>query len=73
MIVIKLRDAIEKFEERTGEALTYAELAERTGLGRATVEALGSRPTYNTTLSTIDKLCQVLGCELSDLLELTDE
>ena len=57
------------YEERTGERMTYEELAKRTGLGRATVEALGSRMTYNPTLATIDKICQVLHCELSDLLE----
>jgi DNA-binding Xre family transcriptional regulator len=55
--------------------MTYAELAKRTGLSRATVEALGSRSSYNTTLSSVDKLCRALGCELSDLLryEPTDE
>ena len=72
MIVIKLRDAIAAFERKTGSTLSYAELAERTGLARATIEALGSRPNYNTTLSTIDKLCRTLGCKLSDLLEFTE-
>ncbi len=72
MIVIKLREAIAAFEKRTGTTLSYAELAERTGLARATIEALGSRPNYNTTLTTIDKLCQALGCGLSDLLEYSE-
>ncbi len=57
------------YESRTGEAITYAELARRTGLARATLEALGSRTTYNTTLATIDRICATLGCDLSDLLE----
>ena len=69
MIVVKLREAIVAFEKRTGTALTYADLAERTGMARATIETLGSRPHYNTTLATIDKLCEALGCGLSDLLE----
>jgi len=72
VIVIKLREAIAAFEKRTGTAMSYADLAERTGLARATIEALGSRPHYNTTLSTIDKLCESLGCGLSDLLEYTE-
>ena len=72
MIVIKLREAIAAFEKRTGTTLSYADLAERTGLARATIEALGSRSSYNTTLKTIDKLCQTLGCELSDLLEYSE-
>ena len=72
VIVIKLREAIAVFEKRTGTTLSYAELAERTGLARATIEALGSRSNYNTTLTTIDKLCQTLECGLSDLLEYTE-
>ena len=73
VIVIKLREAIAVFEKRTGTTLSYADLAERTGLARATIEALGSRANYNTTLTTIDKLCQTLGCELSDLLEYSEK
>ncbi len=56
------------FEKRTGERLTYGELARRSGLSQATIETLGSRTTYNTTLATVDKLCSALECGLDDLL-----
>lgn len=69
MIVVRLREQMRAYEKRAGERLTYAELARKTGLARATVEALGSRTTYNATLATVDKLCAVLGCSVSDLLE----
>ena len=69
VISVKLREAIGNYERRTGKRLTYAELAKRAGLSRATVEALGSRTTYNTTLQTIDRLCAVLECDVADLLE----
>ena len=69
VISVKLREAIGNYERRTGKRLTYAELAKRAGLSRATVEALGSRTTYNTTLQTIDRLCAVLECDVTDLLE----
>ena len=59
---------IRAHEKRTGERLTYAELAKRTKLSRATIEALGSRASLNTTLTTIDKLCLALDCELTDLV-----
>lgn len=49
--------------------LTYHELAELAGLSKATLEAIGSRPDYNTTLSALDILCRVLECSISDLLE----
>ncbi len=68
MIIVRLKETLSAYAERTGEHLTYEELATRAGLSRATIEALGSRPTYNTTLATIDKLCRVLGCHVADLL-----
>lgn len=55
-------------EQRTGQKLTYAELAARAGLARATVESLASRSAYNATLATIDKLCGALECRLTDLV-----
>jgi DNA-binding Xre family transcriptional regulator len=67
---VKLREAMEEFRRRTGERMTYEKLAERTGLSRATLESLATRDTYNTRLSTIERLCRVLGCLPGDLLEL---
>ncbi len=66
---VKLREAIRAYEKRTGQPLTYAELAETSGVARGTIESLGSRPGYNTTLATIDKLCTALGCQLTDLVD----
>ena len=57
------------YTERTGQKLTYAQLAAKAGLARATVESLGSRSAYNATLATIDKLCDALECGLADLVE----
>ena len=58
---------------RTGERMTYELLAIRTGLSRATLESLASRESYNTRLSTIEKLCQALSCTPGDILELIQE
>ena len=52
----------------TGERMTYDRLALATGLSRQTLESLASRGGYNTTLNTIGKLCQALGCQPGDLL-----
>ena len=73
MMRVKLREAMRKHRQRTGERMTYEKLAERTGLSKATLESVASRGNYNTRLSTIDKLCRALGCQPSDLLELTTE
>ena len=69
MIVVKLREMIRAYELRTGQKLSYAGLAERSGVARATVESLTSRSVYNTTLATIDKLCGALECSLTDLVQ----
>jgi len=70
MIKIKLKEAIEEYRKRTGAALTYRLLAARTGLSEATLQSLGSRRDYNPTLATIERLCDALGCEPGDLLEI---
>lgn len=68
VIEITLRQAIQEFEQRTGERITYSDLAARTGLARSTIEAIGSRAEYNPTLSTIDLLCDALDCDVSTIL-----
>jgi DNA-binding Xre family transcriptional regulator len=73
MIVVKLKEAMEAHRVATGEKLTYQVLAERTGLSRATLEAMGSRGGYNPTLGTIEKLCRVLGRTPGELLELVPD
>lgn len=69
MIKIKLRQLIESYSDGTGEKLTYSALAAATGISKSTLEAIGSRPDYNTTLSTINALCSFFDCSISDLLE----
>ena len=71
MLRVRLREVMENYRRRTGERMTYEKLSQETGLSRATLESLASRDTYNTRLSTIDKLCRVLSCQPGDLLELT--
>ena len=70
LIVIKLRETMTSYESRTGEKMTYEMLSARTGLSRATIESLASRPAYNPRLSTIALLCEALDCTPGELLEL---
>ena len=58
---------------RTGDRMTYERLARLTGLSRQTLASVASRPSYNSTLSTIAKLCHALGCQPGDLLTLDSE
>lgn len=67
---IRLREAMERHCERTGERLTYETLAQRTGLARPTVESIATRSDYSPSLRTIARLCEALACAPGDLLEL---
>ena len=69
VIEVKLRSAMAAYSEKSGERITYQQLADMTGLSKATLEAIGSRPDYNTTLSVLDQLCTHLDCTIIDLLE----
>jgi DNA-binding Xre family transcriptional regulator len=73
MIRVKLREAIEAHRRRTGIRLTYARIAKLTGISVDTLQSLATRPSYNTRLSTIEKLCRALQCLPGDLLELASE
>jgi DNA-binding Xre family transcriptional regulator len=69
VISVKLREAMSVYSEKHGEKLTYQQLAERTGISKATLEAIGSRADYNTTLSVLNCLCAHLDCTTNELLE----
>lgn len=69
---IRLREAMDEHRKRTGVRLTYRTLAEAAGLSISTLQSLAVRPTYNTRLSTIGRLCVALGCQPGDLLELEE-
>ncbi len=69
MIKVKLRQKIEEYKRESGERLTYSDIADQTGLSKATLEALGSRDDYNATLSTIDSLCAFFKCDVDQLLQ----
>jgi DNA-binding Xre family transcriptional regulator len=70
---VKLREMMEAYRQRTGVRLTYDIIAEKTGIAVTTLQSLAARPGYNTRLSTIEKLCQLLECTPGDLLELADD
>ncbi len=72
MMRVRLREAMEQYRQRTGVRLTYRTLSEASGLAISTLQSLAVRPSYNTRLSTIERLCATLNCQPGDLLELTE-
>lgn len=67
---VRLREAMDLYRARTGQRLTYDDLAALCGLSVATLQSLGARPSYNTRLSTIRALCVALECQPGEILEL---
>jgi putative transcriptional regulator len=60
---------VRRREKSAGERITYEWLARKTGLSRATLEAIGSRKSYNPRISTIERLCAALDCTPAELIE----
>lgn len=64
---------MEAYKRRHGVRLTYESLSAMTGISVDTLQSLAARPGYNTTLSTVEKLCRALECSPGDLLELSTD
>lgn len=73
MIVIRLREAVERYKRLTDEEMNYAILADRTGLSEGTLRNIGARAPYNATLETIEKICRALEVSPGFLLHMKDE
>ncbi len=58
------------YKRRTGQRITYAILAEMTGIAKGTLHHIGSKDDYNATLELIEKLCIALDVPIHDLLEI---
>lgn len=71
-IAVKIHAPMEAYRRRTGVRMTYAALAGEAGVSKATIQSLAARPTNNTRLSTVARVCAVLGFGPGDLLELVD-
>lgn len=73
MIRVKLREAMDQYGRRTGQRLTYDDLARVTGLSPNTIQSLATRESYNASLAVIDKICVALRCQIGDILEHTHD
>lgn len=70
MIRFHLRRCIDDYEFRTGTSLTLLQLAEATGVHRATLSKMVHDKQCNVTTDVVAKLCHFLGVGLSELMEL---
>ncbi len=63
MIIIKLDDLLWQ------NKMTSKMLAEKTGLGTATISKLRNGKNINVKLNTLNTLCKYFDCSVSDILE----
>ena len=73
MIRFRLAELIadKAFKER--RVVSIAEVAEATGIHRATLSKIAHQPGANTVTDHIDRLCSYFKCEVSDVMAYHDE
>jgi len=62
-IRVRLRELLEK------RRMAQTELQARSGLGYSTINALYHGKTERIEFATLDKLCEILKCEVGEILE----
>lgn len=69
MLRYRLRELMADFQFKTGQRITFDELARETGIHRTTLSKIANQRSYNTTTDNIDKLCQFFKCQVGDLVQ----
>lgn len=69
MIRIRLKELLAEKEFQARRIVTLAEVAEATGIHRATLSKIANVPGYNTGTENLDRLCTYFGCPIEQLLE----
>ena len=53
--------------------ISLGELSERVGISQANLSILKNNKAKAVRFSTLDAICRVLGCQVSDILEFSEE
>jgi DNA-binding Xre family transcriptional regulator len=73
MIIVKLKETLLRHRRRTGQNITYEDLAAMTGMAAGTLQSIATRQNYHPTLGNVEKLCRALDVPLHDMLEMIDD
>lgn len=73
MIRFRLSELIAEKAFRERRALSLTEVADQSGVHRATLSKMANQPGANVGTDIIDKLCKYFGCQPGDLLMYLDE
>lgn len=69
MIRFRLKELVADKEFREERVVTLSEIAEQTGIHRATLSKIANERGYNTGTDNVDKLCAYFGCDIQDLIQ----
>ena len=69
VIRFRLKELMADFQFTNARRLTMEELAEQTGIHRATLSKIAGRRGYSTTTDNLDRLCTFFRCPLDKLAE----
>jgi putative transcriptional regulator len=73
MIRFRLAELIADKAFRERRVVSLSEVAEATGIHRATLSKVANQPGANVGTEIIDKLCRYFACQPGDLLTYLDE
>lgn len=69
MIVIQIKEVIQKKKTQWGRKITLAEIAHATGISRMTLSRMINNKGYSTVTDHLDKLCAFFECEVNELIQ----
>lgn len=68
MIRFRLAELVADKAFRERRVIALSEIAEQTGIHRATLSKIANQPGANVGTDIVDKLCKYFGCQPGDLL-----
>lgn len=72
MIRFRLAELIAEKSFKERRAISMTEVAEGSGVHRATLSKMANQPGTSVSTDLIDKLCRYFGCQAGDLLTFVD-
>lgn len=72
MLRFKIRELISQRQIVEGRSISINEVAEATGIHRATIYRMMNEDGYSTVTSNLEKLCGYFDCRIGDLVEYTN-
>jgi putative transcriptional regulator len=69
LIVYKIKELIEARPLHKGRKVTLSYLAEQVGIQSSAMSKIANNKGYNTSMTTVDRLCEFFDCKIEDLVE----